>query len=127
MKYTHALSNTRLKVRVNRKSNPSVAKTVQEASNHEGWKHIGKALSGGTRSYASVNLTKINNSTTEGDTVVIPGKVLGSGDITKKVRIVSLSISDSAKEKLKKTKSEYATILEEIKINNKAQGLKIIQ
>ena len=70
---------------------------------------------------------EINAHTKEGDTVVIPGKVLSKGELTKKIRLCALGISEVAREKLKKTKTEYATILEEIKKNPRAEGIKVIK
>jgi ribosomal protein L18E len=127
VKMNRRLSNTRLKVRVKRKTNPELLETIKIANENENWKAIAKQLSGPTRLFSSINLKEIDSQTTAGDTVLIIGKVLSSGNLTKKVRIVSLSISGSAKSKLSKTKSEYASILDEIKINKKAEGLKIIK
>lgn len=121
------LSNTKLKIRLARKTNPSTTETIKMAKENSAWAHVAKVLSGSTRLYSSVNLSKIDEQTKEGDTVLIIGKVLSSGNLSKKVRIVSLSISESAKEKMKATKSEYATIMEEIKINPKYTGVKLIQ
>jgi large subunit ribosomal protein L18e len=121
------VSMRNLKHRVKRKSNTHLASIIREGMHSPSWKHLAIILSRGTRSYVSANLNQIDSLTKEGDTVIIPGKVLSSGDLSKKIRIVSLSISHSAKEKLKKTKSEYATIAEEMKINKKAEGVKILQ
>lgn len=74
-----------------------------------------------------MNLKDIEKVTTEGDTVVVPGKVLGSGNVNKKVRICALNFSESAKEKLKESKGEIVTIIEEIKKNPKAEGIKILR
>lgn len=121
------LSNTEFKKRVKRKTNPEIAETIKLAQKNEPWKQVAKILSGSTRLYASVNLSDIDKETTPGDTVLILGKVLGSGDLTKKVRICALSFSESALAKLKKTKSEAVSIIDEIRINKKAAGVKIIQ
>ena len=120
------LSNTVFKHRIKRKTNPEIVETIQLAQENTPWKEVAKVLSGSTRLYSSVNLKDIDSKTKAGDTVVILGKVLGSGDLTKKLRIASLSISQSALAKLKKTKSESVTILDEIKANKKGEGIKII-
>ena len=54
------------------------------------------------------------------------GKVLGSGEISKKIRICALHFSESARGKLEKSKSEIVTILEEIKKNPKAEGVRVL-
>ena len=46
-----------------------------------------------------VNLTKINQTTEDGNAVVITGKILGTGNISHKVSVSSLSISNSAAKK----------------------------
>lgn len=96
------------------------------AMKNASWVPIAKVLASSTKRYVSVNLSDIDSKTSAGDTVLIPGRVLSSGDITKKVRICSLGISSSAREKLKKTKSEYVSIAKEIQANPKAQGIKVI-
>jgi sialic acid synthase SpsE len=52
---------------------------------------------------------------------------LSSGDLTKKVRIVAWSISEKAKEKLKESKSEFVSIVEEIKKNAELKGVRILK
>jgi len=47
-----------------------------------------------------VNLNRIGQLTKENDTVVFPGKVLGTGDIGHKITLYSFSISDSAAGKI---------------------------
>ena len=120
------ISRTKIKVRTRRKTNHYIAETIRFALKHENWMPIAKFLSGSTRNYESVNLAEIEEKTKVGDTVVIPGKVLSEGNITKKIRICALSISAGAKERLKATKSEFVTIAEEIKKNPKAEGIRLI-
>ena len=73
------------------------------------------------------NLKQIENETSEGDTIVIPGKVLGSGEINKKIRICALYFSENAKKKLAINKSQVIRLIEEIKKNPKAEGVKLIK
>lgn len=121
------VSIRKIKKRTRQKTNPLLVIILREATKNKYWREIAKILSSSSRRYSSVNLSQIDKQTTPGDTVIIPGKVLSEGDLTKKVRICSLSISKPAREKLKSTKSEYVTILEEIKKNQKAEGIKIIR
>jgi len=43
----------------------------------------------------------------EGETVVVPGKVLNVGELTKKVEVAAFSFSQSAEEKIKKRKRVF--------------------
>jgi large subunit ribosomal protein L18e len=121
------ISNTKLKNRIRRKTNPELAETIKLAMKNEAWRDIAKILSGPTKKLSSVSLSKIESESKAGDTVVIPGKVLSQGELKKKLRICALSISENALEKLKESKSDFATIIEEIKKNQKAQGVKLIR
>ena len=121
------ISKTKIKRHLAKKTSPKIIEAVMLAKKQKAWLPIAKKIANSTRDYASVNLSDIDKKTTPGDTVLIIGKVLASGELTKKVRICSLGISKSALDKLKKTKSEYASISQEIKGNPKAEGIKIIQ
>ena len=75
----------------------------------------------------SLNLTDINDGSKEGDTVVVPGKVLSQGEINKKIKVVAFGFSKKAREKLMKSKSDPTAISEEIKKNPDAKGVKILR
>ncbi len=126
MRYKKQLSKTKIKLRIKRKTNPRVRETLVLALKHPSWHKLSQILSSSTRAYAAKNLFELDKHTTEGDTVIVPGKVLSQGDLTKKIRIAALSISITAKEKLKKTKSEFIPLDEEIKKNPKAEAVKLL-
>jgi len=118
-------SNTKIKKQARKKKSPIVLGTILEGRKNKGWKGVLELLSGSTRNYASKNLYEIDKESEVGDTVVIVGKVLSKGELTKKVRVCALYFS--AKVKDKKGKSEMVTILEEMKANPKAEGIKILR
>jgi len=121
------ISKTKLKERARKKTNPELAATILAAAKNAQWIKYAKILSSPTRKHISVNLSDIDKKASTGDTILVPGKVLSLGNLTKKVRICSFFISKPAKNKLKETKSEWVPILKEIKENPKAEGLKIIR
>ena len=71
-----------------------------------------------------VNLNKINRYTKDGDVVIVPGKVLGYGELNHKVTVVAYSFSKSAIEKINKN-GKAIDILEFAK-EGKTRGVKII-
>ncbi|MCL5730450.1 MAG: uL15 family ribosomal protein, partial [Candidatus Pacearchaeota archaeon] len=73
-----------------------------------------------------VGSTQIEEQTKEGETIVVPGKVLSMGEINKKIKIVAFNFSDGAKEKILKSGGKISTISEEIKINPDAKGVRIL-
>lgn len=120
------ISKTGLKARARRKTNPELVQTISLAIKNSHWREIAKILSGSTRKHSQVNLSEIDKHSAAGDTIIVPGKVLSKGELTKRIRICALSISSEAKEKLKSTKSEFAYLAEEIRKNSEAEGIKII-
>jgi large subunit ribosomal protein L18e len=68
---------------------------------------VAKVLESSTRLQPSKNLFNLQkmNYISEGDIVVIPGKLLGTGNLEKKITIYCLNASESAKKKFKNIKS----------------------
>ena len=83
-------------------------------------------ISTSSRKRISLNLNQIDKQSKDGETIVVPGKVLGEGELNKKVKIVALKFSESAKAKLKKNKIEILNIDEEVKNNPEAKKVKIV-
>lgn len=115
-----------MKSRVHNKTNPTLVDTLSAALKSPAWNEVAKKLSGPTRRQPSLNLFQIDSLVKAGDTIVLPGKILSQGDLTKKIKLCALSISSLAKEKIKKSKSEFVPLIEEIKKNQKAEGIKIL-
>jgi ribosomal protein L18E len=125
--FNEMLSKTKIKFRSTRKGKNELKETLALSLKHKPWLNVAKVLSGPTRGFSSVNLDQIDKKTKAGDTVLILGRILSLGNLTKKIRICALGISEGAKNKLKGTKSEYLTIAEEIKKNPKAEGLVLLK
>ena len=121
------LSKTKIKSRARKKTNPELASAIYLAAKNENWLQIAKIISKPTREQPIINLLEIDKNSAIGDTIVIPGKVLSKGNLTKKIKLCALSISKKAKEKLKSTKSEFVSLIDEIKKNPKAEGIKILK
>ena len=122
------LTKTVVKNRVSRKTNPAVAETIRLAAKEKAWFPVAKRLSGSTRSLSNYNLSTISlvKEVKEGSIVIVPGKVLGQGQLDKKVQICALSFSASASEKLKKASVQTSSILDQVKKNPKAQGVVLL-
>jgi len=90
------------------------------------WNYVAKLLSRPTRRRVEVNLGKIDKLSKENDIILVPGKVLGSGNITKKITIVAWKFSESAKKKLKNTGIRIMKIEELIKENPKGSKVRIV-
>ena len=91
------------------------------------WRDIAERLSGGSRRYDSINVGKINRLSNDGDIVIVPGSVLESGIINKKVTLSALKISKSAMEKLQKSGSSFKPIKQFATENPKVKNPKILR
>lgn len=85
---------------------------------------IAKELSKPRRKKIEINLNEIDKE--KGD-VIIPGKVLSVGNITKAKKIVAFSASKRAIEKIKEAKGTFVGISDEIKKNPKLEKLTILR
>jgi|SRR3989338_3199675 len=70
------------------------------------WKTVAKALAKPRRNRASINLWRLNKLARKfpSKTFVIPGKVLGKGEVSEKISIAALEYSKSAKDKIQAAK-----------------------
>lgn len=90
------------------------------------WRVIAEYLSKPRRKRIAVNLSRINRYTQEGDVVVVPGKVLGSGVLTHPVTIAAFAFSRQARQKIISVKGKCLSIPELIELNPKGSNVKII-
>ena len=74
----------------------------------------------------SKNLKKINENSDEGNAIIIPGKVLGTGILSHKIILASFSISNSAAKKIKDSGGEIIKFSEMIEKFPTGKGVKII-
>ncbi len=90
------------------------------------WKTVREILLKPKRKRVAVNISKLNRYTSEGDVVVVPGKVVGSGSISHKITVGAYSYSLSAKEKLLEAGCEVLLIEELVNKYPDGKGVKII-
>ena len=117
---------TKIERKLKRKTNPELVDTIIVCKKNSAWLEIAHLISTPARKQVALNLRDINAQAKDGQTILIPGKVLSSGNLDKKLKIIALSFSASAIDKLKKSKSDYLTILEEIKKNPNAKDINIL-
>lgn len=117
------ISKTKIQERIKNKKNIVLVKTIilAKKNNHL---ELARQLSSSTRKQLKINLEFLKK--IENNNILIPGKILGLGEINKKISISALNFSSSAKEKLKKAGCEFKTIKEELEKNPSLKGVKII-
>lgn len=88
------------------------------------WKRVALELERPTRQQRVVNLSKIEKHCNDNDVIIVPGKLLSGGELSKKVTIIAYNFSRKAMEKAK-----HATVLsieDALKKYPKGNNIKII-
>jgi len=115
-----------------RKSNPNLIRLIDKlllasAKNKVRiWKDIAERLSKSSKFKAEVNVGKIERYVNENEIALIPGKVLGSGDISKPITVAALNFSETAREKITKAGGRCISIEELIEINPEGSNVRIL-
>lgn len=91
---------------VDLKSNPVLVGLISDLKNagreNEAplWRDIASRLEGPSRNWAQVNVSKVDAYARDGENVVVPGKLLGAGEVSRAVTVVAFNASASAKAKI---------------------------
>jgi large subunit ribosomal protein L18e len=91
------------------------------------WLDLAEDLSCSRSRSVVVNLGKISRNTKRSETVVVPGKVLGTGNMNHAVTVASFGASQKAKEKIGLAKGTYISIPELLEKNPKGTNVRIIR
>jgi large subunit ribosomal protein L18e len=90
------------------------------------WDYVAELLERPRRLRYEVNLSKINRYTKPGETVVVPGKVLGAGVLEHPVTVAALGFSEQALEKIRAAGGRAIHILQLVRENPRGSGVRII-
>jgi large subunit ribosomal protein L18e len=104
-------------------------RSLVKAANTHGapiWRAVAEELERPRRRRAAINLSRINRYTRPGETVVVPGKVLGSGTLDHPVVIAALSFSEKALEKITIAGGKAISILELVEANPRGSNVRIM-
>ncbi|MBU2612694.1 MAG: uL15 family ribosomal protein [Nanoarchaeota archaeon] len=118
-------SKTKVERQLKNKNNPELVETIVLAKKNPKWVEVASLLTGSRKKRRNVNLDELEGIPSQN--VVVCGKVLSDGEISKKLKVVALSFSQKAKEKLLKAGCEVSTIMEEIKKNKDALGVVVLK
>jgi len=91
------------------------------------WRDIATRIEASSSKYAEVNLSKINRYANNGETILVPGKVLGSGIIEASVKVAALNFSQSAADKITGAKGQCMSIEQLLKDNPKGSQVRILR
>ncbi len=115
-----------------RKTNDMLISLVSELKKkaHENkapiWRDIALRLEKPARSWAEVNLSRLAAYVKKDEYVVIPGKVLGAGELEIPITVAAFSFSDSARRKIKNAGGRSISIRKLVEIKPNGKGVRII-
>lgn len=90
------------------------------------WRDIARRLEKPSRVWAEVNISRISMHVGKGETLIVPGKLLGAGEIDRPVTIASVKTTRGAREKIIKAGGTVMTIPQLVKANPKGTGVRIM-
>lgn len=90
------------------------------------WFSVAEKLEKPRRKKIEVNLSKIKRNAKENETVLIPGIVLGEGELEKPIRVVAFRFSKNARKKIEKAGGKCLSIQELMKENPRGSNVKIL-
>ncbi|HIH15451.1 MAG: large subunit ribosomal protein L18e [archaeon GW2011_AR17] len=90
------------------------------------WKRVAEELESSTRRMVAVNLSKIDKVVKAGEIALVPGKVLSTGSLSKKISIAAFSYSEAAREKIAKN-GETLSLSELLKKNPQGKKVRLVK
>ena len=91
------------------------------------WRKVAEELSRPKKKRAEVNLSKIEHYAMDNSTVIVPGKVLAAGALSKKVTVAAFSFSGSAKQLIDAVGGKSISIESLHKSNPDGKGVMILK
>ena len=114
------------------KTNPRLSSLIADlksaARNSGGavWGDVAERLQKPRRTHAEVNLGRIERYAQEDETVVVPGKVLGSGVLQKDVTVAAVDFSGTAEKKIDQV-GEAVSLEQAIENNPDGSQVRVIR
>ena len=91
------------------------------------WKDVAARLEKPRRTHAEVNLGRIERYAREDETVVVPGKVLGSGALTKAVTVAAVDFSSSAETKIEQADGDPINLEQALERNPDGSNVRVMR
>lgn len=115
------------------KTNPRLSSLIAELkstareSGADVWSDVADRLEKPRRTHAEVNLGRIERYAQENETVIVPGKVLGSGVLQKDVTVAAVDFSSTAKTKIEQADGEPIELEQAVEQNPSGSEVRVIR
>ncbi|HMK45709.1 MAG TPA: 50S ribosomal protein L18e [Methanocella sp.] len=116
-----------------KKTNPRVLKLINDlkAKSREQnvgiWRDVAERMEKPARHYAAINISKINRYSKDNETILVPGKVLGTGDLDHPVTVAALNFSMAAEDLIMGAQGKCISIEQLMQANPKGKDVRILK
>jgi len=116
-----------------RSTNPQLLSTVRllrkvaRENDAPIWRDVADRLSSSRRRRVTINVGRLNRHAKDGETVVVPGKVLGAGTLDHAFFVAAFAFSGEAENKILRAKGKCLSISELAKANPKGSKVRIME
>lgn len=91
------------------------------------WLDLAERLDRPRRSRAEVNLSHLNRYSSEGSTIIVPGKVLAAGKLDHTISVAAFKFSGAARRKIVTAGGNALTIQQLFEQNPSGKGVKLME
>jgi len=91
------------------------------------WRDVADRLSSCRRRRVTINIGRLNRHVKDGETVVVPGKVLGAGALDHAVFVAAFAFSEEAEAKILRAKGKCFSISELAEANPSGSNVRILE
>ncbi len=116
---------------IEEKTNPNLVKLIEylktQAREQEApiWRDVAERLEKPSKNWAEVNLSRIQRHVNEGETIVVPGKVLGAGFLNKEVTVGTFKASKGAIEGIENAGGDLLKLHKLVEQNPSGEGIRV--
>ncbi len=109
-------------------TNPVLRETIEYLKEQDApiWNEVAENLGKVNRQRPEVNLSDLERIAEDGETVVVPGKVLGSGRLTKELDVAAFKASTGARESIEENGS-FQFIRDLVEENPEGSEVRVIR
>lgn len=109
-------------------TNPVLLETIEtlEQSDAPVYNSVAEHLGKVNRKRPEVNVSDVERVAEDGDTVLVPGKVLGTGRLTKEVDVAAFKASRGAREKIEEN-GDFMFIQDLVEENPEGENVRIVK
>lgn len=91
------------------------------------WRDIARRLDKPKRNWAEVNISRLERYAEDGDVIIVPGKLLGAGNLSKKLTVAAFKFSDSARQKIEGAGGRNLSITELLQESPEGSSIRVMR